>query len=146
MFTAAGLLGVRELHNRALGSSSQLAVSAVCGLIRYLDLMASKETHGLWTLDWVDAAQFMRLDSGAMRALSVDPQVSSKQAAASSLLTPPSHTHLSLLPIRPPAARFRQEREPQRPILGVQDESRRARDAPVATPAAAKPRRFRGAL
>ena len=76
---------MRELHNRALGSSSQLAVSAVCGLIRYLDLMASKETHGLWTLDWVDAAQFMRLDAGAMRALSVEPAPGETERHASLL-------------------------------------------------------------
>jgi DNA mismatch repair protein MSH2 len=36
--------------------------------------MARSDTHGQWTLDWVDAAQFMRLDAGAMRALSVEPQ------------------------------------------------------------------------
>ena len=68
------LLGVSELHNRAFASSEQLAISAASGLIKYLDLMASKETFGLWAMDWVDAAQYMRLDAGAMRALSVEPQ------------------------------------------------------------------------
>jgi DNA mismatch repair ATPase MutS len=42
------LLGVSELHNRAFGSTQQLAVSAACGLVRYLELMGTKETHGLW--------------------------------------------------------------------------------------------------
>ena len=68
------LLGVSELHNRAFASPDQLAISAASGLIKYLDLMAVKETHGLWAMDWIDAAQYMRLDAGAMRALSVEPQ------------------------------------------------------------------------
>ena len=73
------LLGAGELERsgQALLESDnpqQLALSSACGLLKYLDLMGTKETHGLWSLDWVDAAQYMRLDSGAMRALSVDPQ------------------------------------------------------------------------
>ena len=67
------LLGTTELHGRAFTSAHALALSAASGLISYLELMANTDTHGVWTLDWVDAAQFMRLDSGAMRALSVEP-------------------------------------------------------------------------
>lgn len=70
------LLGTRELHGRAFSSDEKLGLSAACGLISYLDLMGgASDTHGLWSLDWVDAAQFMRLDAGAMRCLSVEPQV-----------------------------------------------------------------------
>jgi len=67
------LLGRDELHGRVFESAQGLALSAACGLIKYLELMGNPETHGLWSLDWVDSAQFMRLDSGAMRALSVEP-------------------------------------------------------------------------
>lgn len=35
--------------------------------------MANPDTHGQWTLDWVEPKQFMRLDAGALRALSVEP-------------------------------------------------------------------------
>lgn len=67
------LLGTSELHGRCFESAQGLATSAACGLVRYLELMSRVETHGGWTLEWVDAAQFMRLDAGAMRALSVEP-------------------------------------------------------------------------
>ena len=79
------LLGARELHGRAFASESQLGLSAVCGLISYLELMGAVDTFGLWTLDWVDAAQFMRLDAGAMRCLSVEPQPGEPERNASLL-------------------------------------------------------------
>jgi len=68
------LTGARELHGRAFEPASSLGLSAVCALVRYLELLSSADTMGLWTLDWVAANQFMRLDAGAMRALSVDAQ------------------------------------------------------------------------
>ena len=82
------LLGAPELHNRRLFESRDgLALSAASGLVGYLDLLASSNhaTHGLWTLDWVDASQFMRLDAGAMRALSVEPLPQDKDKNASLL-------------------------------------------------------------
>ena len=79
------LLGVSELHNRAFTSSEQLAISSACGLIKYLDLMSNKETHGLWAMDWVDASQYMRLDAGALRALSVEPMAGENDKNASLL-------------------------------------------------------------
>jgi DNA mismatch repair protein MSH2 len=79
------LLGARELHGRTFASESQLGLSAVCGLISYLELMGASDTFGLWTLDWVDAAQFMRLDAGAMRCLSVEPQPGEPERNASLL-------------------------------------------------------------
>ena len=68
------LLGKEELHGRAFESSQLLSIGAACGLLKYLDVLADADSHGQWTLEWVEPAQFMRLDSGAMRALSVDPQ------------------------------------------------------------------------
>ena len=59
---------------RDLCGKNPLATSAACGLVAYLDLLSHVDGFGLWTLDWVDAAHLMRLDSGAMRALSVEPQ------------------------------------------------------------------------
>eukprot|EP00316_Scyphosphaera_apsteinii_P000388 CAMPEP_0119326074 /NCGR_PEP_ID=MMETSP1333-20130426/67397_1 /TAXON_ID=418940 /ORGANISM="Scyphosphaera apsteinii, Strain RCC1455" /LENGTH=957 /DNA_ID=CAMNT_0007334263 /DNA_START=94 /DNA_END=2967 /DNA_ORIENTATION=+ len=67
------LLGVEELHNRCFESSQQLAVSACGGLIKYLDMMTNDESHGQWLIEWVEPRQFMRLDAGALRALSVEP-------------------------------------------------------------------------
>ena len=75
----------QELHGRVFESAQQLALSATCGLIKYLDLLGATDTHGLWSLDWVDSAQFMRLDSGAMRALSVEPQAGEPDKNASLL-------------------------------------------------------------
>ena len=68
------LLGKEELHGRAFESSQLLSIGAACELLKYLDVLADADSHGQWTLEWVEPAQFMRLDSGAMRALSVDPQ------------------------------------------------------------------------
>ena len=68
------LLGKEELHGRAFESAQLLSIGAACGLLKYLDVLADADSHGQWTLEWVEPAQFMRLDSGAMRALSVDPQ------------------------------------------------------------------------
>ena len=48
--------------------------------------LSAKETHGLWSLDWVDATQFMRLDAGAMRAL--DPPCGSASDVAPTDSTP----------------------------------------------------------
>ena len=67
------LLGQETLHGRCFESAQGLALSSCAGLLRYLGLMSNSDTHGLWSMDWVDAAQFMRLDAGAMRALSVEP-------------------------------------------------------------------------
>ena len=61
----------KELHGRHAETS--LAIDACAGLISYLGLMAQPETHGQWALEWVDPAHFMRLDAGAMRALSLEP-------------------------------------------------------------------------
>jgi len=78
------LVGKSELLNRAF-TPSRLCLGATSGLISYLNLMENRETHGVWTMDWVDAAQFMRLDSGAMRALSVEPQPGDNEKSASLL-------------------------------------------------------------
>jgi len=79
------LLGSQELHGRVFESAQGLALSAICAMIKYLDLLANVETHGQWSLDWVDSSQFMRLDSGAMRALSVEPQPGESDKNASLL-------------------------------------------------------------
>lgn len=67
------LLGKPELHGRCFECPQKLALSACCGLVKYLQLMGCTESHGQWTVEWVDAAHHVRLDSGAMHALSVDP-------------------------------------------------------------------------
>ena len=50
------LLGTPELHGRCFESSQKLALGATCGLVKYLQLMASTESHGQWAVEWVDAA------------------------------------------------------------------------------------------
>ena len=67
------LLGKEELHGRCFECPQKLALSACCGLVKYLQLMGCTESHGQWTVEWVDAAHHVRLDAGAMHALSVDP-------------------------------------------------------------------------
>ena len=68
------LPGYYDFNSLTYGVAQGLALSSCAGLLRYLGLMSNSDTHGLWSMDWVDAAQFMRLDAGAMRALSVEPQ------------------------------------------------------------------------
>ena len=67
------LLGTAQLHGRCFDGAHKLSLGACCGLIKYLQLMAGADSHGQWTAEWVDASQFVRLDAGAIRALSVDP-------------------------------------------------------------------------
>ncbi len=68
------LLGVEELRGCCFDTKQRLSVAATAGLIKHLDLMAASDSHGLWVLEWTEPSQFMRLDSGALRALSVLPQ------------------------------------------------------------------------
>ena len=63
-----------ELQARTTIGVNPLATACACGLVAYLDLLSNTDSHGLWSLEWVDAKHLMRLDSGAMRALSVEPQ------------------------------------------------------------------------
>jgi len=79
------LLGKAELHGRCFECAQKLALSSCCGLVKYLQLMGSTESHGQWTVEWVDAAHHVRLDAGAMRALSVDPVVGEPDKNASLL-------------------------------------------------------------
>ena len=59
------LLGTSQLHGRCFECPQKLALSACCGLVKYLQLMGCTESHGQWTVEWVDAAHHVRLDAGA---------------------------------------------------------------------------------
>tara|TARA_B100000524_G_scaffold203349_1_gene106077 strand:+ start:150 stop:2930 length:2781 start_codon:yes stop_codon:yes gene_type:complete len=68
------LLGVDELRGRCLATEQRLSLTAAGGLIKHLELMTASDSHGLWALEWTEPNHFMRLDAGALHALSVFPQ------------------------------------------------------------------------
>lgn len=62
---------------------SALCRGAASAIIAYLDVMADTASHAQWQLGTADLEQFMRLDAGAVRALSVEPAADERAREAS---------------------------------------------------------------
>lgn len=89
------LLGVEgPLHARFFETGQQLPAGCFTALSRYLDLPGLAETHGQWSLEWVEPREFLRLDASAMRALNVepDPHCPDKNGSLLGIFTPECKT------------------------------------------------------